>query len=252
MKFKTPKTINEIEIYKQLKFNHMTTNLISIDSNVVIEKRNDLRIYASDSETLNEEPVLKTECNCFKDFDRYSFKLEPEFFSKKYLYFVKDKYDYHGEITDTYTLKLKKEDNKYIGRESEYDLDNDSLKSHNNDFRATLTYWGERNDLSIRITKYIRPAFKSQSKYFPKKETFISTCLGNKKRTQLTDNELSIVNLFFGSGYFDIDWFFRYSRLNDELKLTVQDFDMIIESLLGKRVLEKDPSGITYNLYVTV
>lgn len=230
----------------------MTTNLISIDSNVVIEKRNDLRIYASDSEILNEEAALKTECNYSRDFNWHSFELQSEFLSKKYLHFVKDIYDYQEELKGTYTLVLKKDDKKYTGRESEYDLNDNTLKRHNDSFRDVLTYWGERHDLSIKITKRVRPAFKSPSKYFPKKESYIYTVLTRKNKTQLTDNEREVVNLLYNIRTFDIEWFFTYSAFNKRLKLSVQDFDAIIESLLQKKVLEKSPYNDGYRLNVTI
>lgn len=229
----------------------MTTNLISIDSNVVIEKGNDLRIYASDSEILNEETALKTECNYSRDFNWYNFELQSEFLSKKYLHFVNDIYDYEGKFMDTYTLVLKKDDKKYIGRESKFDLNDVFLKNHSDSFRDRLKYWGERHNLSIRIIKCIRPAFKSSSKYFPKKETYIYTQLLRKSKTQLTDNERNIVEYLFNIGKFDANWFIRDSSLNEKLKLSVQDFDAIIESLLQKSVLEESPySG--YRLQVTI
>lgn len=234
----------------------MTTTLVSIYNNEVSERKNDLRIYATDSVNLNEETTLKIECDYIKDFAGQKFELPTEFYSKKYLHFVNDIQNGFGlyeNIEKTQTLILNRvDDKKYFCRESAYDLDEYYLKMQHSDFRSSLANWGKSQNLSIKIIKYIKPAFKSQSKYFPKRNTFISTRLKSKNRTQLADNELSIVNLFFGSGYFDIDWYFRCSKLNEELKLSVQDFDKVIESLLEKGVLEMDSSGVFYLLNVTV
>lgn len=231
----------------------MTTNLISIDSSVVIEKRNDLRIYASDSETLNEETALKTECNYLNDFGWKKFELPTEFFSKKHLHFVYVIYNYIGSITDTCTLVLNKvSDQKYTCRESAYNLNDSILKRNKDDFRIKLSDWGESHKLSIRIIKYRKPAFKSTSKSFPKKEIYILTTLTRKSKTQLTDNEREVVNFLFNIVKFDSEWFFTYSAFNKRLKLSVQDFDAIIESLLQKKVLEKSPYNDGYRLNVTI
>lgn len=231
----------------------MTTNLISIDSSVVIEKRSDLRIYASDSEILNKETSLKTGCDYMTDFVMFKFELPNEFFSKNYLHFVRDIYNCYGVITNTCTLVLNKvNDQKYICRESEYNLNDPILKNKKDNFRSALIYWGEGHKLSIRIIKYRKPAFKSTSKSFPKKEIYIYTILTRKNKTQLTDNEREVVNFLYNIGKFDIEWFFTYSSFNNKLKLSVQDFDAIIESLLQKKVLEKSPYNDGYRLHVTI
>ena len=61
----------------------------------------------------------------------------------------------------------------------------------------------------------------------------------NKRRVHLTDIERVISEHFFHCKNFEPEWFFEKSHINKELKLSGQEFDSIIESLINKKVLIK-------------
>jgi hypothetical protein len=230
----------------------MKKNLSSNESIKVNEKINDLRIYATNSEILDEETALKNECNWREDFGWGKFKLPDEFLDYKFLHLLYDSDTIvNDKLLSRYTVIFAKNgNNKFVGRES-FDLNDYWLLMWRTGIYDHIVYWAESHNLDLKIIKLRRAAYKSPSKYFSKKEHYVRAVLQNKRKVQLTDNERRIVNQLFYTKNFDTNWFFEDSALNKELKLSGKAFDAIIESLMEKKILEKSEYA-EYELYVTV
>ncbi len=231
----------------------MTTNSSVLECLRLQNERNDVRIYATDEETLNEETALKIECNYENDFHWVKSRLPEEFLGKRHLSIFIDRYYFDSnELVCTYSIELLKKGNKkYVGTES-FDLNNQDIAYCRPFLYKDVVNWAEGQKLDVKIKKIRKPAYKSPSKYFSKNQNYVRAVLGNKKRAQLTDDERTIVKHLFYVHSFKPKWFFETSDINRELQLSGQMFDKIIESLIEKKLLEKDSYGSGYSLYLTV
>lgn len=231
----------------------MTTNSSASKTINLTDERKDVRIFATDEETLNEETALKIECNYANDIKSLKFQFPEEFRHRKHLHILIDTIPYaHEGFLDKYRVEfLKTGDKKYVGKESfdHYDFMMDHWKTGLYD---AVTNWAEGQQLDIKIKKYRKPTYKSPSKYFSKKENYVRTLLRNKKRVELSKDERRIVEHLFNVHSFNPEWFFETSDINKELQLSGQMFDKIIESLIEKKLLEKELFGGGYSLYATI
>ena len=76
--------------------------------------------------------------------------------------------------------------------------------------------------------------------------------LKDKKTIRFNKIEQEIIRLLFYNKEFSTEWFFGCSGINDRLKLSGQEFDAIIESLITKKVLVKNKIMKGYELCVTI
>ncbi len=249
----------KISINNILKIEIMKTNSKEKQSANAQEKVNNVRIYASDSEILDEELTLKKECNYKSDFSMAKCNLQADFLNKKYLrieiigdvYHRNDNENSLYEFTGIYTINLTKvDDKKYMGKEN-FNLDSYYYESFRSSFLDSVLRWGEEHNLDLKIKKNRRLPYKSPSKYFPKKESYIGKRLIKKRRTQMTEIERVISELLFYSEKFKPEWFFERSDINRKYKLSGQEFDSVIESLINKKVLGRNEDG-WYHLNITI
>lgn len=231
----------------------MTTNSSVLESLRLQNERNDVRIYATDEETLHEETALKIECNYENDFHWVKSRLPEEFLGKRHLSIFIDRYYFDSnELVCTYSIELLKKGNKkYVGTES-FDLNNQDIAYCRPFLYKDVVNWAEGQKLDVKIKKIRKPAYKSPSMYFPEKKHLVLTHLRDQKKVKLTKPEQIIFDHLFYIRHFAPKWFFEASPINKELKLSGQMFDKIIESLIEKKILEKASFGRSYTLYATI